>query len=85
MDVTPYTVIDTTSHYNQIDENETTEKNLEEFLNIIESNESQFLESESFNEMKKGLISLESGINSVTIPVYKEDIGSIIAYSLNTN
>ena len=58
---------------------------LKELQAILLDNESTFLENENFGQLKKGLISLDWGINNTFIPVNKEDVGSIIAFSLSTN
>ena len=57
----------------------------EEMEREITGNEKDMLDIEYFKNMRQGLIYLQNGINDVCIPVNKEDIGSIIAYSLNTN
>jgi hypothetical protein len=64
---------------------DTDSKWYEDLEAILQDNEHTFLENENFINLKKGFIWLENGINNVWIPVDKDDIGSIIAFSLNTN
>jgi hypothetical protein len=52
---------------------------------VLDDDETTFLDGIYFKELRKGYISLEFGINSVCIPVDKNDVGSLIAYSLSTN
>ena len=68
-----------------LEEEEEDSDYFDELQNVILDDEAEFLNSENFSEMKKGLVSLECGINSVCIPVNPQDVGSIIAYSLSTN
>lgn len=67
------------------EEEESKAEIFDELLEALEGQESVFLDNENFKELQKGFMSLKPGINNITIPINKYDVGSIIAYSLSTN
>ncbi|CAI2382914.1 unnamed protein product [Moneuplotes crassus] len=56
-----------------------------ELLASLEGEESTFLDNGNFKELQSVLLSLKTGINNISIPIHRYDVGSIIAYSLSTN
>lgn len=71
--------------FSQMQEEKEESDYIEGLQSVLDDEETSFLDGIYFKELRKGCISLEYGINSVWIPVDRNDVGSIIAYSLSTN
>lgn len=69
----------------QINEEDDEYEILKEIQFVLDDNESKLINNDNFQMLKEGFISLDCGINSVCVPINKDDIGSIVAYSLNAN
>ena len=56
---------------------------LKEIQFVVDDNESKLINNENFQKLRDGFISLDCGINSVCIPINKDDVGSLIAYTMS--